>query len=85
MIIEVDIPWSSSIVRHKIRISFRPFILRVSRQHALQAHTNTLHILNRRPSLLTEKIQADDSVRVDVWVHGDWAIGKEDEGYFWRF
>jgi hypothetical protein len=75
MIIEINIPRSSPVISHKLLISLRSFILRVPRQHALQAHAYA--------ALLAEQVKTDDAVRVDVWVHGYWSVGAEEEGYFW--
>ena len=33
----------------------------------------------------TEKVQADDAVRVDVWMHRYWAVRTGEEGHFWGF
>jgi len=56
MIIEINISWAFPVVGYEVLISLRTLILSVSRQHALQTHANTLHILYWRPSLLTQKI-----------------------------
>jgi hypothetical protein len=32
---------------------------------------------------MAEKVETDDAVRVDVWMHGYWAVGAQEEGYFW--
>jgi hypothetical protein len=69
----------------KLLVSWRAFILRISRQHALDAHADALDILDRTPALGPEEIEADDSVAVDVRVHGDWTGGRADKGNFRRF
>jgi hypothetical protein len=85
MIIKIDIPRPSPIICHKLLVSFWPLIFRVPRQHALQTHAYTLYVLDGQPPLSAEEVETDYAVRVDVWVHGYWAVGAEDEGYFWGF
>lgn len=74
MINKTDIPRPLGIMPHKLLIPFRPFVLRVSRQHALDTHAYALHILHRAPAGGAEKVEADDAVGVDVWVNGDGAL-----------
>jgi len=45
MIIEINISWAFPVVGHEVLVSLRTLILSVPRQHALQTHANTLHIL----------------------------------------
>jgi hypothetical protein len=51
----------------------------------LYAHANTLNVLDGTPALLTEEIETDYAIGIDVWVHGDGTIGGVDKGYFWWF
>ena len=72
---------------HKLLVPWRPLVLGVAREHALQAHADALDILHGAPPLLAEEIQADDAVGIYVWVDGDRPIGqvyKRDLGGFCR-
>lgn len=51
MEIEVDIPRVSSVGPDKFLVSLGPFVLGVTSQHALEADTDTLDIVNGAPSL----------------------------------
>ena len=85
MIVEVNVPRPSSIVRHKLLVALGSLVPAIPRQHALQGHADALHVLDWGPALGAEEIQTDYAVAVDVWVHGDWSVGEQDEGYFWGF
>jgi hypothetical protein len=60
-------------------------ILGVSSQHALNADANALDVLYRAPALLSEKIQADEAVGIDVGMHGYRAIRSLLEDYLGGF
>ncbi len=85
LIHETDVSGSLRVPPHKILVPWRPLILGVSCQHALDTHAHTCDILHRAPSLRAEQVQADDAVGVDVWVDGDGAVGGCHEGYFGSF
>jgi hypothetical protein len=85
MIVEVDIPWSLPVCSNEVLVSWRPFRLRVARQHALYAHADRLDMLYRTPTLCPEKVKAYKSVRVDVGVERDWAVIRWRECNFRRF
>lgn len=84
MVVELDVLWSEAVPADKVLVPLRALVLGVPRQHALQAHADALDVLHRTPSLLAEKVEADDAVRVDVRVDRDWAVGKLDEDDFGR-
>lgn len=79
-----NIPRPLRIIPHKILISNRPLLLRITRQHALQTHTYALNIVNGRPTAAVQQVEADDAVGVDVRVVGDRVHGVADEGDFGR-
>lgn len=84
---EIHIPRPQRISSHEILITRRSFVFRVPRQHALDAHADAFHILNGRPALRTEEIEADVAVGVDMRVDGDgaWWGGEVRECYFGGF
>lgn len=81
---EFYISWSLPVHTHKLCIARRSLVLAVAGKHALYAHADALGALDRAPSLISQKVKAYNSVRVDVWVHGDWAGWFVDEGDLWR-
>ena len=85
MVVEIDIPRSEPVCPYELLVAGRPLILRVPCQHALQAHAHTLDILHGAPALLSEEIEADDAVGVDVGMYWDGSIGQMDEGDLWGF
>ena len=87
MVEKVNVFRPQAVGFHKLLVPWRPLVLGVAREHALQAHANALNILYWAPALLAEEVQADDAVAVDVRVHGDLAFGGggDGEGYFWWF
>lgn len=89
-----NIPRSRTIIPHKILIPWRTLAPRIARQHALDRHAHTLHVLYWAPATRGasmpgggEQVQADVPIAIDVWVNWYWAWwgGEEDECYFWRF
>ena len=82
VIIEVDVLRALCISPHEILITRWSLILCVTRQHALDAHAHTFHILYRTPPLSTQQIQADDAIRVDMRVDWDWTVRCPDKGHF---
>lgn len=86
MVVEINIPWPQSIAPDKFFITRRAFVLGISRQHALQGHAHALNVLHRAPSLLAQKVETDDAVRVDVGVYRYWSVGLLNEGHLrWLF
>lgn len=86
VIVEVDVSGSLPVTAHELFVAGGPLVLGIAGQHALDAHADTLNVLHWTPSLLAEKIQADDAVGVDVGVHRDWTVGqlhKHDFGRLW--
>ena len=65
---EIAILRSLRVIFHEILVAWRPFLLCVACQHALQADTNTLYIVDRTPALTVKQVKTDDAIRVDVWV-----------------
>jgi hypothetical protein len=76
MILKPYIPRPLRVQPHKILVPRGPLVLRVARQHALQAHAYALDVLHGRPAGRAEEVETDDAVAVDVGVDGDFA----DEG-----
>lgn len=74
MINKIDIPRPLGVMPHELLVPFRPLVLRVPRQHALDTHAHALHILHRAPAGGAEEVEADDAVGVDVWVDRDGAV-----------
>lgn len=65
----------------KFLVTFRPLRSGVAGEHALQAHANGLDVLHRAPTLRAEEIEADNAIRIDVWVQGDgsgWCGGRDE-------
>jgi hypothetical protein len=84
MVIKINIPWSSSIIRNETLVSFWSLVLGVSGEHGLQGHAYAFYVLDGRPALCSEEVEADYAVGIDVWVHGNGAgrVGGEGECYF---
>lgn len=68
---KVDVPGPLRVVLDEVVIAWRPLLLCVARKHALQADTNTLNIVYRTPACSIEKVKADNTVCVDMWVPWD--------------
>jgi len=71
MILKPYIPRPLRIQPHEILVPRGALVLRVARQHALQAHAHALDVLHGRPAGRAEEVEADDAVAVDVGVDGD--------------
>lgn len=84
MVEELDVFWTEPVPADKILVPRRALILGVPRQHALKAHTDTLDVLHRTPSLLAEEVEADDAVRVYVGMNRNRPVGKLHEDDFGR-
>jgi hypothetical protein len=84
VVVEVDVPRSQSVALHELLVSGWSLILHVAGQHALQAHADALDVLDRAPALVTEEIETDDSVRIDVGVYRYGAVGFLLEDHFRR-
>jgi hypothetical protein len=80
---KVDIPRPLSVVAHKVLIALGPLLLRVGRQHALQADAYTLDVVDGRPALSVEQVEADDAVGVNVRVPRDGVAVGATECHFW--
>jgi hypothetical protein len=66
-------------------IAFWAFVFRVSCQHALDRHADTLDALNGRPSVSRGKqVEAYNPVAVDVGMHRDLTVWSRDKHYFRR-
>jgi len=85
MVVEVNIFRAESVGAYKLIVSGRTLVLRISRQHALDAHADALDVLYRAPSLLAKEVEADDAVRVDVRVDRDRAVGESHKDHFGGF
>lgn len=70
------------VVSDEVIVSLRPFLLRVTREHALQADTYALDVVYWRPALSVKEVEADDAVGVDVRVPGYGMGVVLDEDYF---
>lgn len=82
---EIDIPRPFPITSHKLRVALWSFVFAVACQHALQGHAYALDVLHRTPARISEEVEADYAVGIDMWVNGDGAVGPFDKGHFWRF
>ena len=71
-----NIPRPLRIPPYEILVPRRALILRVPRQHRLNAHAHALDILHRTPALRAQQIETDDAVGIDVRVYGDGAAGR---------
>ena len=76
MVKELDVAGSQLVSSYKVLVTGGPLVLVVARQHALDAHADTLDTLDRAPALLAEQVEADDAVGVYVRVHGDRTVGS---------
>jgi len=68
---KIDIPRPRPIRPHKVIIPLWPLLLRVAGEHRLQADANGFHVVDGRPALAIEQVEADDAVGVHVRVPGD--------------
>jgi len=84
VVIKINVPWSPSIISHKVFVAFWPLVLRIAGQHTLYAHAYALDILHGTPALGAEEVEADYAVGVNVWVHRDRTVDDIDESHFWR-
>ncbi|RFU36111.1 hypothetical protein B7463_g287, partial [Scytalidium lignicola] len=66
MIIEINIPWPSSIVQHETLIALWSFILAIPGQHALYTHADAFDVLHWTPTLSSQEIETNDAVGVDM-------------------
>lgn len=82
---EPDIPRPLRVPPHEILVARRSLVLRVARQHALDAHADALDVLDGAPALAAEEVEADDAVGVDVWVDRYGSVGRSLEGHFGGF
>lgn len=79
IIVEADVPRTERVPPNELLIPGRSLVLGVPRQHALDAHADALDVLDGTPSLIAEKIQTDDAVRVDVRVDRDRPIRRSNK------
>lgn len=56
LINEPNIPWPLGIPLYKLLIPRWSLVLGIPRQHALDAHADTFHILHRAPSLFAQQV-----------------------------
>ena len=75
LIDEVDIADTAAVVSDEFLVAGWPLVTVVRSQHALEAHADTFDSLNWRPAGRSEQIEANDSVAVDVGMHGNRAGG----------
>lgn len=80
---KIYIPRSLCVVFDKVVIARWSLFFRVAGQHALKTDTHTLYVLYGAPTLSIEKVEAYDSVGVDVWVPWDRMCVVFYEDYFW--
>ena len=73
MINKTNIPRPLGIVPDKLLVPFRPLVLGVPCQHALNTHADTLDILYGAPAGGAKKVQTDYPIGVNVWVDWDGA------------
>lgn len=71
---ELNVAGPQFVAPHKVRVAGRSLVFVVTSQHALNAHTHTLDALDGAPARLSEEVEADDAVGVDMGMHRDWAI-----------
>jgi hypothetical protein len=79
---KTDIPRPLSIIPDKVFVPLRPFLLGITREHALQAYTHAFDIVDRGPTGAVEQVEADDAVRVDVRVPGYGVCFGAEKDYF---
>ena len=70
-----DIPRALPVLPDKLVIARRQLPSVVAGQHALDADAHGLDVVDGRPAVAGEQVQADDAVGVDVWMDGDGAVG----------
>ncbi len=84
VVVKVNIARPLPVVAHKVSVAWRPLVLRVAGQHALEAHAHALDVLHGAPSLRTQQIEADDAIRVYVRMDRDRPVGQLEEDDLWR-
>lgn len=82
---KVNIAWPLSVAFDKIVVPGRTLAFRVARQHALDAHADTLGALDRTPALVSKQIEAYDAIGVYMGVHRDRTVWTCFKRGFWRF
>lgn len=80
---EVDVPRPLCVVPDEVIVTLRSLLLSVAREHALQTDAHALDIVNGRPALSIEQIEAYNAVGVDVRVPGDRVCLVADKCDFW--
>jgi hypothetical protein len=85
VVVELDIPWAQPITPHKFFVSWWTLVLGIASQHTLDAHADALHVLDRTPALLAQKIETDEAVGVDMGMHRNWPVRELDKCDLWRF
>jgi hypothetical protein len=81
---KVNVSRALSVVAHKVLVALRPLLLGVLVQHALETDAHALDVMDWRPTRSIKKVEADDTVGVDVWVPWYGVVLVADEGDFWR-
>lgn len=76
------VPRPLRVIPDKILIALRPLLLRITREHTLQAHAHALDIVDWGPTGAVEQVEADDAVGVNVWVPGYWVCFGAEKDYF---
>lgn len=84
---KLDIPRPGAIGPDKIGVTRRTLGDRVAGEHALDAETDALDVLDGGPGGGGEEVETDYAVGVDMGVDGDGTRGvlEEEEDYFWGF
>ena len=66
-----DIPGPLAVLPDELVITRRQFPPVIAGEHALDAYAHGLDVVDGRPAVAGEQVEADDAVGVDVWVDGD--------------
>lgn len=63
---KIDVTRPLGVVFDKVLIPWRPLLLRVACEHALQADAHAFYVVYRAPASSVEEVKAYDAVCVDV-------------------
>lgn len=66
---------------NELFVAFWSLVFGIAREHTLNTHTDTFGTLYWTPALCSQKVEANNAVRVDMRVHRDgtvWSLFKSD-------
>lgn len=75
-----DVSDSASVVCNEFAVTRWALIPGVGCEHALETHADAFNSLDWGPAGRAEKIKADNSITIDVWMHWDRAGGTGGNG-----